>query len=254
MRCEEIRRFAHLYIDGEFDEREKTLFNEHLSECSSCRREVAELLEFRNALREKLASQKAPLEVRNRLTSVVLAAADEYDSKSRLALSAAIVASMLLIIAASAIYLHFAQSPSDDLANIVEQSVAAHEASLPPELNGIDEKTQGFLAQQVGTDPSPPFREDETTHLVGARLTHIGPSKAILFRYVHRGRRVSVVRLPRPLDLASLPRADTRRTRVIYKGARNGHSITLYERPGHTDTVVADLPAPEMLKLIPVNL
>lgn len=254
MRCDEVRRFVDLYIDSEFDERERVLFAEHLCECAACRLETSSLASFRTALRHKLKPQKMPAEIRGRLAALALTQADVADKRSRLTLPAAIAASMLLAVAASALYLQFVHSPSDELSRIVEQSVAAHEASLPPEVQGSDDRSRGFLADQVGTDPSPPLREDDSTRLVGARLTHIGPSKAILFRYLHRGHNVSVVRLPRSIDLASLPRVNPRDSRVLFNGDRNGHSVTLYERPGHTDTVVADLPAPEVLKLIPASL
>ena len=36
-RCAEIRQYVGPYVDGEFDERDAALFEDHLAHCSECR-------------------------------------------------------------------------------------------------------------------------------------------------------------------------------------------------------------------------
>ncbi len=254
MKCEEVKRFAHAFIDGEFDAGERVLIEDHLTECEECRRDLHALAIFRKALVRKLGPPRLGAESRERITQRVRDELHRAHRRLHFTVPAAAAASLLVVL--SALFLYQSLQAPDEIAAIVDESIAAHEASLPPEIEGSNEAIQGYLAKHEEVVPEPPLKESEATRLVGVRLTRIGKSKALLYRYLHDGRNISVVQLPRRLAPDDeLPRPVPRdQARVIYTGARNGHNVTTFESPGYTNTVVGDIPDTEMLKLVPASL
>lgn len=253
MNCSEIRRFAHAYIDGEFDAGERALFEQHVSECSSCREDIQGLSVFGKALRKRAAAPRLSADARSRITAKVHA--EMHRSSRRFFLMpASAAAAVILALGAFFIYQGW-QAPSE-LSHIVDESIAAHEASLPSEVEGSGEAIKGYLASQEEVAPEPPLQETEKTHLLGVRLTRVGKDRALLYRYLHDGRNISVVQLPRALPAgADLPRpAANESPRVVFTGARNGHAVTTFESPRYTNTVIGDISEPELLKLVPASL
>ena len=66
MKCDDVRRFADLYIDGEFDAREAALFEHQLASCESCHQEVNALSAFQEALRQKVGPPRMPAAAKHR--------------------------------------------------------------------------------------------------------------------------------------------------------------------------------------------
>ena len=254
MKCEEIMRFASLYLDGEFDDSERALFEQHLSECSSCKEDVNGLLVFQTAFRKRAGQIRMPEETRARMTALVHERAGASARRNRFILAASAAAAIVLVVGGILLYQPWAAT--DPLARLVDESIAAHEASLPPEVQGDGETIRGYLARHDEGPVEPPLQEDDKTQLVGVRLTRFGKDRAILYRYLHQGRDISVLQVPRRLSHAdALPRPSQRETsRVVYRGARNGHNVTTFESPRYTNTVVGDIPEPDMLRLVPASL
>jgi hypothetical protein len=259
VKCEEIRRFVHPYIDHEFDERERALFDEHLAECPDCRQEIQAQMVFQAALRKKLGETRMPDDVRERMAGLVQRAARERP-RSRFLFPAAAAASLGLVAAGVLVYATMTGGPDRELTRMVDESIATHEASLPPEVDGNGSAISGFASKMGFTaegswDTAPPLKEDERTRLVGVRLARIGNHKALHYLYRHSGRDISVLRLPRamaPPEAAGGPQLQ--QAKVLFNGAQNGHSVTLYETPGYTQAVVGDIPQPDLVKLIPASL
>jgi hypothetical protein len=253
VKCGEIKRFAHAYLDGEFDSNERVLFEDHLSECDSCREDIQGLAVFGKAVRERAASPRLTGEARTRISARVHAEMSRSSRRFFLMPSAAAAA---LVMALGAFFIYQGWQAPDKLSHIVEESIAAHEASLPPEVEGSGEAIKGFLASKEEMAPEPPLKESEKTRLLGVRLTRIGKDKALLYRYLHNGQNISVVQLPRNLPAsADLPRpAVSQEPRVVFTGARNGHAVTTFESPRFTNTVIGDISEPELLKLVPASL
>jgi len=255
VKCDEIRKFADLYIDGEFDDREAALFEEHLASCESCHQEVNALLAFQEALRRKLGPPKMPAAARQRVIDAVFVEAPAANRWS-MSLPAVVAASVaMLLIGAMGVYRFW--PAQDDVSHIVAESVAVHEVGLPLDFEGDGDKVKGFVAEKTDVPSAPPLVENKNTRLMGIRFARVGNSKAIVYKYLHNGRPISVVQLPRQAAEAAYQPgggvgADA--LRVLYNGDRNGHSVTLYESPGFTNAVVGDISAPEMRKLIPTSL
>lgn len=253
MKCGEIKRFAHAYIDGEFEGSEKALFEQHLSECESCREDVQGLSVFGKTLRQRAAAPRLAGDARARITARVHA---EMHRSSRRFFMVPAAAAASVIMALGAFFLYQGWQAPSELSHIVDESIAAHEAALPSEVEGSGEALKGYLASQEELAPEPPLQESAKTRLLGVRLTRIGKDKALLYRYLHDGRNISVVQLPRTLPAgAELARPVAREpARVLFTGARNGHAVTTFESPRYTNTVIGDISEPELLKLVPASL
>ncbi len=262
MKCDDTRRVADLYLDAEFEERERVLVEAHLAECADCRELFRARQAFGEALRRKLTPHRIPADARERLAASIATACRPqtlfpWGLLSPVPMAAAAV--LLIGLITGGVFL-LQQEGDGSLAPLVDEAIATHEASLPPEVVGNAEQIKGFLARQGETDAAPPLKEDGTTRLMGARLVRVGNIPAVHYRYLHQGRDVSVVQLPRRMARTlrrvgdALPKADVQQARVLLNEARDGHSVTLYESPGFTNTVVGDVPQNELLKLIPASL
>ena len=257
MRCEDIKRFASLYIDGEFDELEGARFEDHLEHCEACRDMIQSTRVFQQALVERLNPPQMPRAVRERILEAVEL---EFSAAPRPWIWKVPMAAAASIVLAVGIYAAFPgvgeNAEAEEVETLVEESVAVHEAALPPEVEGNEDAVRGFLAEKAHLDLRPPIAENDSTRLLGVRLTRIGKSRAVLYHYLHNNRSVSVVQVPRR-HLESL-RGNRQlipaSTRVLYDGARRGYNITLFEGSGSTNTVVSDMPSRELRKLIPASL
>ena len=256
MRCQEIQGFADLYLDGEFDERESAAFEEHVGSCEACRNVVRARRAFLAAFRQKLAAARMPADLKEQLTRQVHAAVKARHGARSLALPMAVAASALVLVLGAAGYLRFL-TPPGDVSDMMDESVAVHEASLPLTLEwAAVEKVRDFVKEHMdGDDAALPLPEDGGTRLQGVALARIGSSKAVLFKYLHNGRAVSVVRMPRsplPIDRARTSKAFP--IREVYRGARHGHAVSVYEDPVYRTAVVADVPENDMGSLVPQSL
>jgi anti-sigma factor RsiW len=253
--CEEIQRSAHLYMDSEFDEGERVLFEQHLADCPECREEVNGLMSFQQALRHRLGRHRMPAEARHRVMSTVFGQRKPERARWKFYALAAAAAAMVVVVAAGLFQDRLTPS-GGEVDRLVTESIAAHEASLPPEVEGNNDQIKGYLARHAQGETQPPLSENEQTRLVGVRLARIGNTRALLYRYLHRGRDISVVQMPNRLkDAANLPRpTGVQAAKVLYSGPKGGHSVTLYESPGYTNAVIGDIPQNDLLKLVPASL
>jgi len=255
VKCEEVRGFTDLYIDGEFDQREAALFQEHLNECEGCRQVVLARQSFVQALRQKLGPPRMPSDASERVRVAVMRTVRARSGARSFALPVAVAASALVLVVAAAGWLRNI-APSGEVAEILDESVAVHEAGMPLALEtAAVDKIMEFVSSQMDGDKSaPPLTEDDSTRLQGVGLARIGTSKALLFKYLHNGQVVSVVRMQRdqvPADALHPPSKAF--VREVYRGARHGHVVTLYQSPYYTTTVVGDLPERDLVRLVPVE-
>lgn len=254
MKCEEVRRFADLYIDGEFDERESALFQDHLASCEQCRVEVNALMAFQEALRRKIGPARMPSEVKERIVAAAFQQARSESSRQWVTWPARVAVTLAVLLVATVGLYNVLPSQQDDVVRFVEESVAEHEAGLPLDMAGDEKGVEGYVARTADSGKlSLPLKEDDSTKLLGVRVTRIGKTRAILYRYLHKGREISVVRWPR-INAEPAPEGSSEFARVVYEGDRDGHPVRLLESPGYSTTVVGDIPKRDLIRLIPASL
>lgn len=266
MQCPEVSKFVYVYLDGEFEPRERAEFEQHVSRCPECGEMLRFERSFHQLVRERIERPEAPEGLRDR----VLAALDEEDAADSglwarvSALSPAWkwapVAAAAALIAVLAVP-GLVRTPdtneaapavaSAPLESLVEETVAVHEEALPTEVSGDEESVGRFVAGRVSFRATPPFQESETTRLIGARLTRVGSRPAVLYTYEHEGKRVSVVQYAEP----SKSEAKTPFRRAFYTGRAKGHNVAFFRDRdrGVANSVVGDVDEGSLVRLIPAS-
>jgi mycothiol system anti-sigma-R factor len=98
MDCREFQKFLHVFLDGEFDERDQGEVQGHLRECAACRRQAEFERWFREGVRRSVRAEAPPPHLRER----ILVSLDREASPRALRFlrdSAAPLAAMLLLTA-----------------------------------------------------------------------------------------------------------------------------------------------------------
>jgi anti-sigma factor RsiW len=187
MDCTEIERSVDAYLDGEFDDRERSEADAHLAGCERCQALTSRHRRVRDGLRASLRSAlgpdapagRAPEAVRERL-AIALAAARRplwrrALSPVPLAAVAACAAGALLVVVSHT---------GDD--TLLEEAVRGHNRDLPLEVTAADVGVGGipaWFAGKLDFRPAPPRFGDAQVRVVGARLSHLREWPAAYFRY-----------------------------------------------------------------------
>lgn len=257
MRCDEVRRFAPFYLDGEFDDSEAARFQEHMEGCESCRREVRALRSFGEAFRARMNPPSMPTEVRRRIELAVLTS---QGSGSRrwwlLAGSGGAAAILVAVVTWWAVGGSQGESAGRPFVELAQEAVLEHQAEIPMEVEGDETAVRSFLANKAPEQPPAPLAESKDTQLIGVRLTRVGANPAVLYKYRHQNRPLSVVQVRQHALGRYTPDRlpEVGPIRVVYDGTQGGYNVTLFEGRGYTHTVVSDMPNAEVRKLIPASL
>jgi anti-sigma factor RsiW len=183
--CSEMERSIDVYLDDEFDARERADFDTHLTACPACRIKVESQARLRAALRAKLRAAmgepdvaRAPAGLRQRIEKSL---AHERRPLWRRALSpiplataAACAAGVLVVLA----------THSGDGA-LIEDAIRKHHRELPLEVTFLDGENgvPGWFAGKLDFNPAPPRFKAAGVHVLGARLSHLREWPAAYIRY-----------------------------------------------------------------------
>ena len=98
MNCEDTIKFSFAYLDGEFDERERTELEAHLVMCGTCREAVELDAKFRDTVRKHLVTPAVDPELRNRVQARLSSARRQARLSQTLTVPIALAASIALAI------------------------------------------------------------------------------------------------------------------------------------------------------------
>lgn len=189
MDCCELERSIDMYLDGEFDDRERAEAEAHLAKCPGCRAHAEAQRRLREALRAKLREAMAPPSAAGRAPAALRARLEESLARRRRPLwrrALAPIPIATLAACAAGFLVVLATHRADDGA-LVEEAVTKHHRGLPLEVMAADmaggeRAILAWLANQLDFHPAPPrFQAD--VHLVGARLSHLREWPAAYIRY-----------------------------------------------------------------------
>ncbi len=182
MRCDDVERMVHPYLDGELIENDVVTFDSHVGGCAACRRLLDDELRFKATLRAHLRpAPTAPAELRER----VLAGLDQADSAGDGPTAPLFrrVMPFVAVFAAAASMVVFLSSIVQTRAGrtaIVEDAIRSHEKHLPVEVGGDAEHVTSWMAGKVSVPVRPPQLSRvrrggavENAALVGGRLGHV---------------------------------------------------------------------------------
>ncbi len=245
MTCETARALLHPYADGELDVMRSLEFEEHLSGCAECAREVAATQALRSAIRETAEFYPAPERLQTRIRAI---AGEEPapDAERDVHLPSL---GWLMIAAAAAVALlgvwlkgEFSEAP-DATQLIAREVVADHVRSLMVDhLTDVPSSDQHTVKPwfEGKIDFSPLVRDLSAKGfpLVGGRLDFLDNRPVAAIVYKRRAHMINLFVWPVPQAADSPPSSEV----------RDGYNIAHWTRSGMTYWAVSSLNAAELLE------
>jgi anti-sigma factor RsiW len=187
MDCGEIDRAVDVYLDGEFDARERAEADAHLAKCERCRALVQHEGRVRTAVRARLReAMTAPAEG-GRAPPALRARIEDALSRRRRPLWRRALSPLpvgALAACAAGALLVFATHGTD--AALVEEAVRSHHRGLPLEVMAAsvgEGSIPAWFAGKLDFNPAPPRFLAAGVHVLGARLSHLRELPAAYIRY-----------------------------------------------------------------------
>lgn len=250
MRCQDVPKIVHPYLDGEFEAADRLYLEKHLAECAACREMVAFEAAFKANLRARLHRTPAPPELR----AGVLAALDRADAvgdgpvrgigRRLLPYGAALaVAAAAVLIIGQFVQARATRSP------IVTDAINGHEKQLPVEIAGDEGRVKSWMVGKVPVSVRPPRGGGAT--LVGARMGHVRDRDAAQLLYTVGGSNVTVY----VFDASGMPMDSARKrlvagNREVYVDSARGYNVVFYRDRDVGYAFTSDLGEDEMLRLV----
>jgi mycothiol system anti-sigma-R factor len=249
MNCQEVQKFIHAYLDGEFDEREWAVLAAHLEQCESCRR-MAEFEErFRTALKRSLPPVAAPPALRASLERALDQAEAEVTAPTwtrRWAWRLIPAAAAAGLIVAALFAKQRALTPANMLA---EQSIEWHRLQLPMDVTASStEAVQRFFSDKVPFAVRPPGFARQA-RLAGARLANLREHQAVYLTYRVGDNRVSVFIFDPQAVPTEGPVRRVGRREVHWQDVR-GYPVAMYTSGGTGYAVTSDMDPERLVQLI----
>lgn len=252
MSCQEVDKFVHPYVDGEFAAAESVLLESHLVGCQRCRELVAFHSTFKANLRARLKRRVDPPPELARSITTALNRADGHRLRRMMpyTLIAAAAAALLIVFGAR---MQGAKAGSP----IVEETVRAYEKNLPMEVGGTEEQVGEWMSPKVGVSVRPPcFKRVKRTRsglveLVGGRVSHLRGREAaqLIYRVGASGRMAVWVFDPSGVELSAPSRRLIGGTEV-HTGQVRGYNVALLSNNGVGYAFASDMAMDDMLHLV----
>lgn len=249
--CHEFRKFVDPYLDGEFDERERSDFDAHVAHCVDCRVWFQQHRDIQSAIRDTLEFPAVlPGGARARIRTQLAIEMPQKRSWYKLALplpALAAVASVFIFVGTSG----FATP-------VVEEAVAQHRDDLPlevptPQADEIDQ----WFADKVSFPVEVPRFQDEQAMLLGGRLSRIrgiegqSPRRAAYLIYGVGAHKLSVLMFDdKELALNRIGALHQIKGHQVSVADKGGFRVAVYRHRGVNYAVTSDLPGAQMLNLI----
>lgn len=238
MDCETLVRYLDLYLDGELALEERAEVEAHLKDCPGCHESAASEVRFRTSLRQALLSARAPASLREQVARRLRQESAAGNARYLPSLLAAAAVLMIAVMGYGVVSM--TSVPADP----VQDAVEVHRLSSDSEVFGSRDQVLGFLRTHAPFPFRVPIPDGEDARLVGARVTRLGASPAVVYLYDVAGRRVTIAQYPAPG-----PDGD----RGVRLDRRAGYVVATYGDQGLTQTVVSDLPDREVRRFLPAS-
>jgi len=252
MNCQDVAKFVQVYLDGEFDQRDRTDFEGHLKGCPGCQRQVDYERRFKEAVRARIPRETAPAELRERLASS-LQAVPRRPLVPKLLMWSSIPAAAALVLVVT-----FTWTVTSGFTPLVEEAVDRHSSQPPVDLRSADDaEVEGWFKSKVNFNVALPRFSGGALHLVGARLSQLGERQAALVRYQQGTRSYSLFVFTDPggpMTDSDGPFKVQRCQKVAKKklclAEKRGYTVVVWRSHGLAYSLVGDLPAPQMLEVL----
>jgi mycothiol system anti-sigma-R factor len=251
LRCAGIQRFVDTYLDGEFAERDRAEFEEHLVTCESCRQKTKQQSDWRSSVRAAAPRELAPAALRNRVMRQIARQSPQRRSLRRWiqrVLPAAAAAGLLASYGASRLHLSRELRVCDDV-------IAKHQRNLPVEITGGTNQVEAWYTDKVDFPVRPPSF-GQGVPLRGGRLADIGEHPAAYLVYDDEGNKVSVFEF----DLAELPGSISSAHTAWVRGSevrlfeRRGYNLAVFQLHGVGYAIASAVDQEKLLRLVDIAI
>jgi anti-sigma factor RsiW len=252
--CGEFRKFIDPYIDGEFDDTERAMFDAHLAICPECRRYFDQRAWLQNAVKPVLKRPcRMPQEARGRLEKKLRAARRPIRARRAVRRFASPASA---VVAAGAIFL-LVTPLTGFKPSVVDEVLDQHCQQMPVEVPtpAAQELDRWFAGKLPFEMEAPDFRDGRVS-LLGGRLSRIrhlasnASAPAAHLIYSVGSHKMSVLIFDgRGVVPFEEPDLHVRGAPMRVHEAR-GHQVALYSRGNLTYAVTSNLPRGQMLELI----
>ena len=247
MDCFDVKKFVYVYLDDEFDARERGEFEQHMRDCETCRRIVHREQRFHNFIQKHTPRIQAPATLYSSLRQKLSAPEGNRTFLGNFAFRLVPATAILSLIL-------FLFCPTlSGFSPFVDSAVELHNQNLPMDVWGDANAIVAFLDKNVRFDFKLPLKESNNIKLIGARVSSIANKQAILYYYDYLGKKVTVAQIKddnRALGLTSTPDSpNENHIRFIYQ---KGYHIAVFKRNALTNSVIGDLTRNDLINLIQV--
>lgn len=256
--CEDFRQFIDPYLDGEFDEQERSAFDRHLTACGPCRRHFEQQSWMQSAIKPALRrpTRLSPA-ARDRLCECLRAA----ERPARMRRAARRVAAPLSTIAAMAAIVLFVTPLAGFKPTVADDAVDQHCQRMPVEMpTPVEQEVEQWFDGKVPFAMSAPRFRDDRVVLLGGRLSRVGrPGDTTWSRpaaYLVYGvgtHKLSVLVFDGKDVEFEAPVTEVNGTSLHVQDAR-GYRVAMFQRGNLAYAVTSDLPREQMLALIGTTL
>lgn len=268
MNCDDIRGYADVYLDDEFDGTDRRCFEAHLEECDDCRSNIEAERLFREHFRSQVRPVKAPEHVHRRVLEGLAAEAARPTRLERFGETALRYAPVAVAAAIAAVVMW----PDSD-APRVDPPVGAIQSSvwggvtstvvpvtsdgtrrtstltmsftsdISLDVKGDEAAIRAYMADRLPFVPIAPLRTGDALELVGARVISSDGHHGVLLMYQYGTERIPVVQTPiRP----GVESTDFRRA--------GGGSVAEVVRAGRYSRITSDLDVTQLRRLVSAHL
>lgn len=248
LRCAGIQRFVDTYLDGEFAERDKAEFENHLAECEPCRSKVMLQAEWKAAIKTAAPREQAPQALRNRVKrELKVIGARESVGRSR-ELPFRRWAVRVMPVAAAAGVLGTLMLSKVHWSPVAADVIAKHRRNLPIEITGGPDQVRRWYADKVDFPVRPLVLPQAA--LRGGRLSSVGEHQAAYLVYDINGNKVSVFIFDpgdQPLDA---PQKRVIKDKEVYIDGERGYNVAMFRDRGVGYAIASDLDSDQMFKLV----
>lgn len=243
--CHDLRPLLPLYVDGELDQQDQAVIEQHLAQCESCAKNV----HFDRSLKAKIKNAivecdqiALPPSLKSKLRRQASQARAGQQLK-RYGIPAACAAAAAVL---------FTVATSSAFAPLVKESVQRHTDNVRVDYASQDAaRIERVLSQRLGHAVEVPKFRNNRISLRGARMVRMNNRPAAYLVYGTPRSKISVIALPDPqhkLEIRDqrLPKPEGR---PLHFDHNSGYNVVVWRQQNMVYSMVSDMHHREIIKL-----
>lgn len=245
MDCQEVKKFLQVYIDGELDEEDRRVLEEHLAACPDCRASVEYDRRFRDAIRARVPKISAPDDFKQQLTEAMARVPNRRPALRRL------VWGFVPATAALALVITFTWTVTSGFSPLMDEAVLQHSAEPPVEINSSDsDQVENWFRKKVDFNVALPRFPHKKVSLEGARLSHLARRQAALVRYRRGQHRFSLFVVTDPGGSLEGKKCLKVKATDFCMTQMRGYTVVLWRSRGLAYSLVGDSAEQEIMEVL----